>query len=174
LEGVALDTNLRAIRADYAITPEAIDLIELSAELFGGQVGGAVRWSRDPELEHQANLDWSQLDLRWDVGAVTTGISGELLLSTQGRLAWQAPPEDLELPAAHTLRAVVQIDDLALAGQSIGNASLQVRAVEGELALRGQGALLGGTFEVDSVTAIPEELDWSAWLGGGDPLQPGR
>jgi len=166
-----LRTNIRAIRADYAITPAAIDLASIDAELFGGQIEGDFRWSRDPALEHQANLDWSELDLRWDVGAVTAGIPGEVLLSTQGRLAWRVPADAVDLPAAHTLRTVLQIENLALAGQSVGNASVQVRVVDGELALRGEGALLGGTFRVDSATEIPADSDWSAWLGGrgGNP-----
>ncbi len=161
-----LQSTIRAVRADYAITPEAINLSQINAQLFDGQLEGDFHWSRNPDVVHQANLDWSQLALRWDVGSVTSGIPAELLLRTQGRLAWQAPPESIELPAEHTLRATLTVEDLALAGQSIGNASLQVRAVEGELALRGQGALLGGTFEVNSTSEIPTGVDWSAWLNG--------
>gem|GEM_PF-1915049 len=173
-----LQSTIRAVRADYAITPEAIDLSQLTAQLFDGQLEGDFRWSRTPDVVHQANLDWSQLALRWDVGSVTSGAAGELLLRTQGRLAWQAPPESIDLPADHTLRATLAVEDLALAGQSIGNASLQVRAVDGELALRGQGSLLGGTFEVNSTSEIPAGVDWSAWLNGDTrPLgvpQPGE
>lgn len=76
------------------------------------------------------------------------------------------PSDSVELPAAHTFRAALQIDNLAVAGQSIVTASLRIRAVDGELAIRGEGALLGGTFEVDSATEIPAEMDWSAWLYG--------
>lgn len=173
-----LQSMVRAIRADYSLTPEAIDLSRIDAQLFEGELVGDFRWSRTPDVVHQANLNWSELALRWDVGSVTSGVPAELLLRTQGRLAWQAPPEALELPAEQTLRAMVTVDDLALAGQSIGNASLQVRAVEGELAVRGQGALLGGTFEVDSTSAIPAGVDWSAWFNGDQrPLglpQPGE
>src|SRR5690606_8619201 len=74
--------------------------------------------------------------------------------------------DSVELPAEQSIRAKLQFDDVALAGQPIGNASIQVRAVEGELALRGEGTLLGGTFQVDSVSPIPADADWSAWLGG--------
>lgn len=163
-----LRTSIQAVRADYAITPLAIDLAEIDAQLFGGQIRGDVRWARDPSLNHEANLDWSALALRWDVGAVTSGVAAELLVSSQGRLAWNVLSDSIELPAAHTLRASLQVDNLAVAGQSIGTASLQIRAVEGELAIRGEGALLGGTFEVDSTTEIPAKMDWSTWLNGTD------
>lgn len=82
-----LRTSIQAVRADYAITPLAIDMAEIDAQLFGGQIQGGLRWARDPSLNHEANLDWSELALRWDVGAVTSGVSAELLLSTQGRFA---------------------------------------------------------------------------------------
>lgn len=165
----SLQSTIRAIRADYAITPEAIDLSRINAQLFDGQLEGDFRWSRSPVLVHQANLDWSQLALRWDIGSVTSGVPGELLLRTQGKLAWQALPEAMERPAEHTLRAILTVEDLVLAGQSFGNAAIQVRAVEGELAVRGQGTLLGGTFEVNSTSEIPAGVDWSAWINGEQP-----
>jgi len=164
------ESTFRSIQADYKISPESIDLTQMVAQVFGGQIEGNVRWARELTLSHRANLDWSELALRWDVGSVTSGIPAELLLNTQGRVAWDVPAESLELPAAHSFRAVLNVDQLALGGQSIGNASVQVRAVEGTLAIRGRGALLGGSFEVDSTSEIPSDLNWSQWLSSPDPL----
>jgi len=169
-EALSSDEIFRTIEASYEITPESINLTQIDAEMFGGQIAGDVRWARDLTLSHHANLDWTELALRWDVGSVTSGMPAELLLNTQGRVAWDVPAQSLELPAAHTFRAVLNFDNLLLGGQSIGNASVQVRAVDGSLAVRGTGALLGGSFEVDSTSEIPTDLNWSQWLNGPDPL----
>jgi len=156
-------SSIRSIRADYEITEAAFDLSEIDASLFGGTVRGDARWARDAQGQHEANLQWAGLDLRWDVGSVMSGTPGVVSLRTEGRTAWQVAADRSNIPADHSLRALVQIDELAIAGLPISNGSLMVRAVDGELSLRGEGTLLGGTFRVDTATEIPAGVDFTTW-----------
>lgn len=152
-----------SVRGDFEITPETIELREIDATLLGGSFGGDIQWARQRTATHRANLQWSDLNLRWDIGSVMTGIPAIVSLRTQGRTAWQVAADRIAMPADHSLRAMIQVDQLVLAELPIGSGSLLVRAVDGQLALRGDGSLLGGSFRVDSATELTPDVDFSTW-----------
>jgi translocation and assembly module TamB len=159
-----VETRLQSIRADYTIAPEAFHLSKFDAELFEGNFQGDLRWARRPDSSHELHLNWTELQWFWDVGSLTTGVPGELSFATEGRVSWQAPFDKIDLPAEQSIRALLSLDEMMLAGQPLGNLSARFRAIEGDLALQGRGDLLGGTFQVDTATSIPEGLGWTTWI----------
>lgn len=160
----AAEMIVKRLSADYQWDPEKIQFSDLSAQVFGGQVEGQASLPRNETGRYDLNLSWRDLSPTLSTAPVAP-VSLGVTASTSGSIQWSVDAQQLSVPAAHRGTLSIRMADLTIGGASVGQANVDVVAGQDEVRLDGSGALFGGTFEVETRSAVKQDDDWQSFLG---------
>tara|TARA_R110002049_G_scaffold4601_5_gene32054 strand:+ start:83325 stop:86438 length:3114 start_codon:yes stop_codon:yes gene_type:complete len=152
--------RIGSIQADYQFSESTIDLTNLDATLFGGEVRGSasIARSNDEGQRHTIDAQWNGLASEFP--APLPGGPRTVFVSTSGDVKWQVPADRLDQPLAHRGSANVRIAELKVADIDIGSIDAKLAANGETIDASGQGTLLGGKFEFATVAGIDQRTTW--------------
>ncbi|MEM9826854.1 MAG: AsmA-like C-terminal region-containing protein [Planctomycetota bacterium] len=157
---------------DWSEQPGAWMIENIQIKLDQGTLVGDAQVATEPDRKHRVRADWKQVRLRLDpspwLGASWLGASANdgWSIDSSGAIDWSVPYASLADPSAHQGSFDWNLRSLRIGGETIAAADLQIESKGETLRVRGEGALLGGTFSIDGQTRTTAGADWTAVLLG--------
>jgi hypothetical protein len=154
---------IRSVRTSYRLLPNAFELDELDAELFGGRINGRMTIARRKSKRHSLELNWSNLAPTLIHRAM--GPTPLLLrFQSSGGIVWSLPFDGWSRPLQHEGQVRIRFEPIEVNRGQVGFAELNAAAQDGIFKLAGDGQVLGGKFSVDLVTRALAEETWRWFL----------
>lgn len=154
---------IRSVRTSYRLLPNAFELDELDAELFGGRINGRMTIARRKSKRHSLELNWSNLAPTLIHRAM--GPTPLLLrFQSSGGIVWSLPFDGWSRPIQHEGQVRIRFEPIEVNRGQVGFAELNAAARDGIFKLVGDGQVLGGKFSVDLVTRALAEETWRSFL----------
>jgi len=155
-----------SFNATYAIEQHRYLLSDVDAKIFSGTMKGSATIARSENVEHKIDLRWNDLSPRLNTKALLPA-SVEVSMQTAGMVNWTAPYDSLNQPAKQNGEANFTVKAITIGSENVGSARLALTADDGDIDLRGDGKLLGGTFQVATQTELARDVSW--WDAITDP-----
>lgn len=154
---------IRSVRTSYRLLPNAFELDELDAELFGGRINGRMTIARRKSKRHSLELNWSNLAPTLIHRAM--GPTPPLLrFQSSGGIVWSLPFDGWSRPIQHEGQVRIRFEPIEVNRGQVGFAELNAAVKDGIFKLVGDGQVLGGKFSVDLVTRALAEETWRWFL----------
>lgn len=162
---------IEKLTAQYALSEQSFSLAEFNANLFGGQVTGQLSLARSEEGLHSLDATWTGLKPKFSLPNVSATLKNVRLAGrTTGQIKWQVAAGKVASPISHRLDANIQLEELTLGAQPLGELILDVNIMEDGLHADAQGAILGGEVTMKTVSRMTEQTQWreipQSLLGG--------
>ncbi|TWT74122.1 AsmA-like C-terminal region-containing protein [Allorhodopirellula solitaria] len=156
--------RVRRIACDYVVEADAVRLDSLDAELFGGSLTGSGSVPFSGQGLVVADVKFA--DIRPVIRLpLSTANPPDFSASFAGDLKWRVPVGLLDQPASHQGTARLDVANMRLGDEALGELSLELSADQGEVSLRGDGRVLDGTVRIDMAAATSPEDRWSDVIG---------
>ncbi len=161
------DLSLKSVRFEYAITPQAFSIRDLTAGLFGGSVVGSGSVARDKAGTNRFNLVWQDIQPQWrgmgpNLAPISARSSGQLELST---------PADSIAEAEGELQ--LKLSEISVGKLDVGELDLSGSVHRGEVRMSGRGQLLGGKVDMDLTAPVRDLITLSAVDPAAQPMDQG-
>ncbi len=154
---------LKRIAAKYQIAADVIELNELNAQVFDGQISGKAILRLNEAQEHQLDLAWDALGFRIDKESSPLPLA--LATLTSGKIDWSvAANAPLDL-AKHRGRIDVRLEKIELGDAEVGQLSLVADSTPGAIDLQVAGSLFGGDLSIETQTEKSPDMTLSHLLG---------
>ena len=170
LDGVPR-ARLKRLQADYRFAEQSVELSSLEADLFGGTIGGEATLAMEQQGRHSLALRWEHLrpSVRVPFGPLADppAISG----TSSGQIDWSVPAAELDRPASHRGTVAVNVSDLRLGPEVLGEVDLEASIDDAGFQLDGDGRLFGGSVRVRSTQQLEASTGWDdvfRSLSGGE------
>lgn len=151
---------IESLDFDYAITEQAATLNNLAAKLFGGEIKGRADFARNPQLEHRLDLSWTAIDPVFELPFAGIWPPPKVSVQSSGEIQWTVPSGKVMTPTAHRGTAQVNLRQIDLGSQSVGEADITMR-VDGEtLDASLDGRLFGGKATIKTIAQLDQLTSW--------------
>ena len=151
--------QLGRLQCQYAVDSGSLTIKRIDASLFGGQVQGSATIPLDSKGTVLADLKIT--DLRPTLQLTDSGVIGDLSTTISGEIDWRFPIQAIDQPSAHQGSANLNLDEISLGGQSVGELDTTASADSGVLTLSSNGTLFDGTVTVDTAANMQSSDRWS-------------
>ena len=151
--------KLGSVTADYRFTPDAFQLKQLQANVFGGRVRAEASIPRSG-VRQQSSIDLSWQKIASDFALPRLGISTRGSAESSGKIVWTFPAGQWDAPLSHRGVAEISLSKVKLAEVGIGNINVKVEADGETLDADGDGKLFGGEVKFRTVADIDTGTSW--------------
>lgn len=152
--------KIRSFQADYRIDKDSVELSQLDAQLFGGELSGAAKipFDQDESLELGIRFTDIRPSIRFPVSA---NVAPSIAATLSGNLDWKVPVRSIDRPSTHDGHVNLAFADIRIGDERVGQLSLSLAATKGNVTLTGEGDLFDGTVRVEAGARLEGEDSWS-------------
>ncbi|WP_236620902.1 AsmA family protein [Rhodopirellula sallentina] len=151
--------RIGALRSEYSLSDESLEIKNIDATLFEGRVGGKATVPLNNEGLLSAQVDIQGLHPR-----VELNLAGRNVPATAGfdaDLNWQVPIDALEQPSRHQGQLTFSVSNISLGEANVGDLQGTATADSGDISLRARGKIFDGTVAVETKATALADDRWS-------------
>lgn len=146
----------------YTDSADALTVDLVRGKLFGGEWVGGARLSKDGTADHQLKFTIDQVKPRIRLPVSVGARRPWCTLAASGKVDWTVPAGKIDAPATHHGQVDLQLSQVELDGQALGDIALLFTVRNQQLKASGSGQILGGDFEWKTVASPSAETSWEA------------
>ncbi len=162
-----VDLTIGRVDVAYRSGERAIDLDIRQAELFGGNLSGTAQLGTEEEADSVLDVEVDGVRPTWSLRPDDPSI-GSLAATMGGRIRWTVDGSEWMQPTRHSGSAELRLGEIELAGENVGGIEVAVAADGGNVRIRGDGRLLGGSVSVDATAEFQPGDEWTDFVARAD------
>ncbi len=154
---------LKQLQAEYQIDENKLEILDLSARVFGGTLEGNMTLARIDGIDHRFDMKWNDMRPEFSTASLFP-VPVKISASTSGSIQWSVPAGSLDEPAAHRGVADFALSSITLGEANVGDINLRLSSSEGMFDVAGDGTLFGGTVSISTRSETEDGDSWQALL----------
>lgn len=151
---------LEAVRANYAVTREALVVDSIRGKMFGGEIGGKVTLPLEDRDDLVARLTIDQLRPTVRV-PIAGGISAAITATLSSEVDWRVPVRDVWSPRAHNGTATLKAADIRIGEAAVGELDGELVVDAKTLSIEASGSLFDGEVDISTTSDLQASQRWS-------------